>query len=403
VARVSRASTTREHLPVEPLDALRRRRSAKWQTYPSDVLPLALAEMDFATAPEISAVLRDAVDRSDLGYASPQPGLGEAFSDFAARRWAWDVRPSWVTAVTDVGLGIVELLRIFTHAGGAVVVNPPVYPPFFSWPREVEARRIEVPLAHGTDGYHLDLPALERAFVTRPAVYLICNPHNPVGRVHRREELEAVVELAKRYDVKVISDEIFAPLAFPGVTFTPLLKVRGADEVAVSVLSASKAFNIAGLKCAVIVPGSATMASALDYLPPEISWRAGHLGVLASMAAFAQGDNWLDRLIVTLDARRTLLDSLISERLPTVTWHCPEAGYLAWLNCSNFGSSLDVSQMFLTRSRVAVESGEDYGTGGEGRVRLNFATSAEILDEATAAMAATISDLLDGTPRSAKY
>jgi cysteine-S-conjugate beta-lyase len=390
VPGVRRASATLEQLPVEALDVLRRRRSAKWRTYPDDVLPLALAEMDFAIAPEVSDVLRDAVDRSDLGYASPQPGLGEAFSGFAARRWAWDVRPSWVTAVTDVGLGVVELLRVFTRAGDAVVVNPPVYPPFFSWPREVQARRIEVPLALGNDGYHLDLLALERAFVTRPAVYVLCNPHNPVGRVHRMEELEAVVELARKYGVKIISDEIFGPLVFPGMTFTPLLKVRGAEEIAVSVLSASKAFNIAGLKCAVIVTGSASMAAVLKHLPGEISWRAGHLGVIASMAAFAQGDNWLDRLLITLGARRALLESLIRERIPTVTWHRPEAGYLAWLNCANFSSNLDLGQMFLTRSRVALESGELYGTGGGGHVRLNFATSAEILDQATAAMAATI-------------
>jgi cystathionine beta-lyase len=392
-------STTFEQLPVEALDVLRRRRSAKWRTYPDDVLPLALAEMDFAVAPEVSSVLREAVDRSDLGYASPQPGLGEAFSGFATRRWAWDVQPSWVTAVTDVGLGVVELLRLFVKSGDAVVVNPPVYPPFFSWPREVKARRIEVPLVLGNDGYHLDLPLLERAFVKRPAVYILCSPHNPVGRVHRMDELEVVVELALKYGVKIISDEIFGPLSLPGATFTPLLKVRGADEVAISVLSASKAFNIAGLKCAVIVTGSATMASVLERLPREISWRAGHLGVIASMAAFAEGDNWLDRLLFTLDARRTLLDSLIRERIPAVTWRLPEAGYLAWLNCIRFTNEQDPNKIFLTRGRVALDSGELYGTGGGGHVRLNFATSAKILDQATAAMAVAMSNMPDETPQ----
>ena len=399
VQGVGRVSTTLGQLPVEALDMLRRRRSAKWRTHPDEVLPLDLAEMDFATAPEVTSVLREAVDRTDLGYASPQPGLGEAFSGFAARRWAWDVRPSWVTAVTDVGLGVVELLRLFVKPGDAVVVNPPVYPPFFSWPQEAKARRIEVPLVLGNDGYRLDIPALERAFATRPAVYVLCSPHNPVGRVHRREELEVVVELALKYGVKIISDEIFGPLALPGVTFTPLLKVRGADEVAVSVLSASKAFNIAGLKCAVIVTGSAAMASVLEHLPREISWRAGHLGVIASTVAFAEDDNWLDRLLFTLDARRRLLASLIRERIPTVTWRRPEAGYLAWLNCVNFSN--DPSQMFLSRGRIALDRGELYGTGGGGHVRLNFATSAKILDQATAAMAATMSTMSSATPQAA--
>jgi cysteine-S-conjugate beta-lyase len=393
--------TTPQQLPVEPLDVLRRRRSAKWRTYPGDVLPLALAEMDFATAPEISRVLREAVDASDLGYAAPHPGLGEAFSGFAARRWAWDVRPSWVTAATDVGVGVVEVLRLFARAGDAVVISPPVYSPFFSWPREVKARRVEVPLALDDDGYHLDLPALERAFAAHPAVYVLCSPHNPVGRVHRAQELEALVGLALKHDVKIIGDEVFGPLALPGAAFTPLLTIRQAGQVAVSVLSASKAFNISGLKCAVIVTGSATMASALEHLPGEISWRAGHLGVIGSMAAFAHGDDWLDSLLVTLDARRRLLGSLLGERMPAITWHGPEAGYLAWLNCASFRGDRDPSQLFLTRGRVALERGGAYGAVGEAYVRLNFATSAEILNQATAAMAAAIPDAPGGAREAA--
>jgi cysteine-S-conjugate beta-lyase len=393
--------TTPGQLPGEPLDVLRRRKSAKWRTYPRDVLPLALAEMDFAIAPEISRVLREAVDASDLGYAAPHPGLGEAFSGFAARRLAWDVRPSWVTAATDVGVGVVEVLRLFARAGDDVVISPPVYSPFFSWPREVKAHRIEVPLALGNDGYHLDLPALERAFAAHPAVYLLCNPHNPVGRVHRAAELEALVGLALKHHVKIISDEVFGPLSLPGATFTPLLTIPHAGRVAVSVLSASKAFNISGLKCAVIVTGSATMASALEHLPGEISWRAGHLGVLGSMAAFAHGDDWLDSLLITLDARRTLLGSLLSDRMPAITWHRPEAGYLAWLNCASFRGDLDPSELFLTGGRVALERGKDYGAAGAAYVRLNFATSAEILNQATAAMAAAIPDAPGGPFRAA--
>jgi cystathionine beta-lyase len=399
VSVVRRVNATHEELPVDPLDVLRQRRSRKWSTYPDDVLPLGLAEMDFAIAPEISHELHESVNRSDLGYASPQPGLGEAFSRFASRRWGLDVRPSWVTAVTDVGLGVVELLRLLTRASDTVVTSPPVYPPFFSWPSEAGARRIDVPLAFSSDGYHLDLTALDRAFRARPAVYLLCSPHNPVGRVYRMEELEALVELAVKYDVKIISDEVFGPLTLPGATFTPLLKVRGANEVAVSVLSASKAFNIAGLKCAVIISGSTRIASLLERLPWEVSWRAGHLGVIASMAAFDHCDNWLDRLLITLDGRRTLLDSLIRERIPTVTWHRPEAGYLAWLNCVNFSGNHEAKELFLTHSRVALDRGEAFGTGGNGYVRLNFATSHEILDQATAAMAIARPNLTGGTSR----
>jgi cystathionine beta-lyase len=348
--------------------------------------------MDFALAPEISLALRDAVGRSDIGYAWPGTELGDAFSGFAARHWNWPVRPSWVTAVTDVGLGMVELLRVFTRPGDNVVINPPVYPPFLNWPREVGLRKIEVPLLLGHDGYRLDLPGLERAFARHPAAYILCNPQNPVGRVHSATELAAVVDLARRYDVQVISDEIFGPLTFPEATFTPLLKVRGAGRVGVSVVSASKAFNIAGLKCAAIVAGSPEIAASLRGLPREVSWRAGHLGVLASVAAFTHGDQWLARLLRTLESRRALLGSLIRQRTPGITWHQPAASYLAWLDCSGLGLP-DVGETFLARGRVALDKGEQYGSGGKEFVRLNFATSAEILDHATSAMAAAIASV----------
>jgi cystathionine beta-lyase len=381
--------TTLEPLTAEALDVLRARRSAKWRAYPGDVLPLALAEMDFAVAPEISAVLADAVRRSDLGYAAPGTELGDAFAGFAARHWGWAVRPSWVTAVTDVGLGVVELLRVFTRPGDTVVISPPVYPPFLHWPHEAGLRKSEVPLVLRRDGYHLDLAGLEQAFARHPAAYILCNPQNPVGCVHSAAEIESVVDLARRYDVRLISDEIFGPLTFPEAAFTPLLSVRGAADVGVSVISASKAFNIAGLKCAVIVAGSDATADALKNLPREVSWRAGHLGVMASVAAFTHGDQWLVRLLMTLQSRRTLLSALLAERLPAVTWHQPAASYLAWLDCSSL-SLADAGDTFLARGRVGLDKGGPYGGGGKGFVRLNFATSPEILDQATAAMAAAI-------------
>jgi hypothetical protein len=182
-------------LPVDPLDVLRRRRSVKWQTYPADVLPLTVAEMDFALAPPVADVLREAVQRSDAGYAHAVPDLGRAIAGFAARRWNWDLDPAAVTAVTDVGVGVVELLRAATRPGDAVVISPPVYPPFFDWVPEAGARILEVPLAHGADGWHLDLAGLEAAFATHPAAYVLCNPHNPVGRVHTADELAALVRL----------------------------------------------------------------------------------------------------------------------------------------------------------------------------------------------------------------
>ena len=374
-------------LSVDPLEVLRQRRSAKWQTYPADVLPLTVAEMDFALAAPIADALREAVERSDVGYAKAVPDLGRALAGFASSRWNWDLDPASVTAVTDVGVGVVELLRVLTRPGDAVAISPPVYPPFFDWVAEAGTRLLEVPLACDAAGWRLDLAALEAAFATHPAAYVLCNPHNPVGRVHSADELAALVRLARIYRVAIVSDEIHAPLVLPGATFTPLLTVPGAAEVAVSVLSASKAWNLAGLKCAAVVTAAPRMAAVTAQLPADTRWRIGHFGVISAVAAFTAGGPWLDQLLLTLDHRRLLLCDLLRQRLPMLTWHPPEATFLAWLNCTALGADDRAQERFLDHGRVALEPGLRFGAAGSGYARLNFATSPGILDEATARMA----------------
>jgi cysteine-S-conjugate beta-lyase len=374
-------------LSVDPLEVLRQRRSAKWQTYPADVLPLTVAEMDFALAAPIAEALREAVERSDAGYAMAVPDLGRALAGFAARRWNWDLDPASVTAVTDVGVGVVELLRVLTRPGDAVAISPPVYPPFFDWVAEAGTRLLEVPLACDAAGWHLDLAALEAAFATHPAAYVLCNPHNPVGRVHSADELAALVRLARIYRVAIVSDEIHGPLVLPGATFTPLLTVPGAAEVAVSVLSASKAWNLAGLKCAAVVTAAPRMAAVTGRFPADTRWRIGHFGVISAVAAFTAGEPWLDQLLRTLDHRRLLLSDLLGQRLPMLTWHPPEATFLAWLNCTALGPDNQARERFLDHGRVALEPGLHFGAAGSGYARLNFATSPDILDQATARMA----------------
>jgi cysteine-S-conjugate beta-lyase len=379
-----------DELPVAPLSELARRRSAKWRRFPADVIPMHVAEMDFALAPPVQAALREAVDASDVGYSSAAPELGEAYAGFAAARWGWSVDPAAVTAVTDVGVGVVELLRVFTRPGDVVAISPPVYPPFFDWTPEAGVRTLEVPLRRGESGYSLDLAAIEAAFAQHPAVYVLSNPHNPVGRVHTAEELSGLVRLAQRYRVTLVSDEIHAPLVLPGAAFTPILSMPGAADVAVAVVSASKAFNLAGLKCAAVVTASARMAAAVESFPPDARWRTGHLGVIASVAAFRAGGPWLDQLLHTLDARRTQLGQLLRDRLPAIAWHPPEATYLAWLDCRKLGDD-DPQRLFLDRARVGLEPGIHFGAAGVGHVRLNFGTGSHVLDEATARLAAALS------------
>jgi cysteine-S-conjugate beta-lyase len=383
-----------DELPVAPLDELRRRRSAKWRRYPQDVLPLPVAETDFALAPCVRDALREAVERSDTGYAMAMGVLGPAFSSFAAARWDWRVDPDRVTSVADVGVGAIELLRVL-GPGRPVVVNPPVYAPFYHWVHDSGTSLVEVPLVAGPDGYRLDLAGLERAFAAGAAAYLLCNPHNPVGRAHTRDELVAVVDLARRYGVLIVSDEIHAPLVLPGARFTPVLDLPGAPGIAVALHSASKAFNLAGLKCAVIVTADPAMDAFVARLPEDTPWRIGHFGVLASVAAFTEGHAWLDRLVHTLDRRRARLGELLSERLPDVTWVPPEATYLAWLDCTALGRGEEPWRLFLDRGKVALEPGPRFGAGGSGFVRFNFATGDDVLDRATAAMAEAVSRAAD--------
>ncbi|GAA3775544.1 MalY/PatB family protein [Micromonospora maritima] len=380
------------------LDQLRRRTSVKWRLHPPDVLPLWVAEQDVPLAPPVAEALRRAVELGDTGYAYGT-AYAEALGGFAARRWDWaDFPVGRTTLVPDVMTGAVEVLRLVTDPGDAVVVCPPVYPPFYAFVTHAGRQVVEAPL--GAD-LRIDHAALDEAFRRaralgpRPA-FLLCNPHNPTGVVHRRDELEAVAELATRHGVRVVSDEIHAPLALTGARFTPYLTVAGAGD-AFALVSASKAWNLAGLKAALAVAGG-DAADDLARMPEEVSHGPSHLGVLAHTAAFRDGGPWLDALLGGLDANRALLGSLLADHLPTVSWRPPEGTYLAWLDCTGLGVPTDApaggvasdlagpARMFLDRARVALSSGHVFGTGGTGFVRLNFATSPAVLTEAVTRM-----------------
>lgn len=192
------------------------------------------------------------------------------------------------------------------------------------------------------------------------------------------------------YRVPIISDEIHAPLVLPGADFTPLLTVPGAQDVAVSMLSASKAWNLAGLKCAAIVTASPAMRAVVDRLPPDARWRTGHFGVIATVAALTDGVDWLDRLLATLDQRRRELTGLLQSRLPEIGFRPPDATYLAWLDCRGIGVDDAPRELFLSHGDVALEPGLRFGAQGSGYVRLNFATSTDILDGATTGMARAV-------------
>jgi cysteine-S-conjugate beta-lyase len=351
-----------------------------------------VAETDVVLAPAVSDALRRAVEVSDTGYANPGGGLSEAFAAFADQRWGWTIEADDVRLAPDVGVAMIETLRTFVRPGDKIAFSPPVYPPFFDWVREVGCEIVEAPLTRDDDGWRLDLAAIERAFDQGARAYLLCNPHNPVGRVHSREELAALAVLSDRYDAVVVSDEIHAPLALPGSSFTPYLAVDDAARShGLALHSASKAWNLAGLKCALIVAPNGTAdgpARVRAGLPAELPWRAGHLGVLANKAAYADGAEWLDRLVVALDDNRRLLEELLHEHLPRIGYVPPQASYLAWLDAAAAGWGADPTASLAEQCKVALSRGLDFGRQGAGFLRLNLGCSPETLREAVRRMAA---------------
>jgi cysteine-S-conjugate beta-lyase len=371
------------------LDNLRERRSLKWTMYPPDVLPMWIAEMDTPLARPITDALHAAVERGDTGYESAGQ-LPGTYAEFSANRFGWRPDPAKIRLVPDVMHGIVADLRLLTRPGNGVVINPPVYHPFFSYLRLAERRIVECPLDVDADGrWSLDLDRLAHCFADPGvAAYLLCNPHNPTGTVFSRAELTAVVELAARYDVRVLVDEIHAPLVLPGATHVPYLSLPGAGQ-AVAFASASKAWNLAGLKSALTIAG-AEVAPALERQPEEAFFGSGIFGVIANEAAFGQGKPWLDALISGLDANRHLLGSLLESSLPGVRYRVPDATFLAWLDCRALDLPDDPAAVFLEKGRVAVNSGPMFGAPGAGYVRLNFATAPAHLVEGVNRMATAL-------------
>lgn len=372
------------------LEELRRRTSMKWRTYPQDVLPLWVAEMDVPLAEPVAQAIRDAVALGDTGYPAGT-AYAEALAGFARERWSWDGLAVERTAVVpDVMLGIVEMLKLVSGPGDPVVVNSPVYPPFHQFVGNMGRQVVEAEL--GADG-RIDFEVLEDVFArvhkgaARPA-YLLCSPHNPTGAVHSAEELADVAALARTYGVRVVADEIHAPLMAAGATFVPYLSVPGAES-GLSLMSASKAWNLAGLKAAVAVAGP-DAADDLARLPEEVGHGPSHVGVIAHTAALRDGGAWLDALLSGLDDNRRLLAQLLAEALPAVRYEPAQATYLAWLDCRALELCGDPADVFLERGRVALNSGVPFGTGGAGFVRLNLATSPELITEAVRRMAAAL-------------
>ncbi|WP_255950851.1 MalY/PatB family protein [Streptomyces odontomachi] len=390
IPRDTPASRAANPLQQLSLEQLRRRTSMKWRAYPEDVLPVWVAEMDVPLAEPVTRAIRDAVELGDTGYPAGTV-YAEALAAFARKRWGWDgIDVERTAIVPDVMLGVVEMLKLVSGPGDPVVVNCPVYPPFYMFAGNLGRTVVEAPL--DVSG-RIDFTVLEDVFGrvasggARP-VYLLCSPHNPTGTVHTAAELAHVARLAEAYGVRVVVDEIHAPVVPEGAVFVPYLSVPGGER-GLSLMSASKGWNLAGLKAALALAGPAA-ADDLARIPEEVSHGPSHLGIIAHVAALRDGGDWLDAVLAGIDGNRRLLVDLLARHLPAVRCTPGQGTYLAWLDCRGLGLGDDPAAAFLERGRVALNPGSSFGTGGAGFVRMNLATSPELITEAVRRMATAL-------------
>ena len=377
-------------LSALPLSQLQNRRSAKWRMFPNDVLPLPVAEMDFEIAKPIRDVLEEMIKGSDTGYLGPIPELGINLAKFSKARWDWEIDPEQVFVATDVGVGMVEMARMVVNPGDLIMINSPVYHNMNNWIAELKCKSYDAPLTKTGLHYTMDLKAIEKGYAAGVKAHFLCSPHNPVGTVFTKEELAELAELAKKYDVTVFSDEIHAPLTFDAKNFVPFLAVsETAREVGICVTAASKSWNLAGLKCATIITAHPKQLERAKSMPMAVHYRASLFGAVASAVAYECAD-WLDSAIATMDSNRSYLATLLEKELPSVGYRIPDFSYLAWLDLKELNLGENPSDILLEKGKLAVNAGVTFGAESASFVRLNFATSEEILDEAVSRMVSCV-------------
>lgn len=367
-------------LEEDPFDVsdeeLRQRTSAKWRAFPQGTWPAWVAEMDVTIAEPIQWALEQAVANSDAGYQF-SADVPRALTEYLHRAQGVTVDPTRVMVLADVLSGIAQSLDVLCPPNPGVIITPPIYAPFFTTvTRVAKGRTVEVPLLRSETGWAYDLEGLGTA-MARDDVHalLLSHPHNPTGLMADEATMAAMLQLAARHGVLVISDEIHAPLVHPGESFTSFLGVdhHGADVVVP--LSASKAWNIPGLKCAQLIAGSTAVATRLEAgVPMEIRYGAGHFGVLGTIAAYDHGSSWLTAVRWTIAQNTATAAKLVAEHLPLASYAPAPASYLAWLELQAYGHD-DPATIVQERSQLVTNSGLPFGAQGTGCLRLNIGTA----------------------------
>jgi cystathionine beta-lyase len=360
--------------------------SSKWRKYGPDVLPLWVADMDFQSPEPVIRALRERVEHGVFGYLTfEQPEFHELFADRLLKRYGWRVSPDAVVLIPGVIPGFNVAGRILSTPGDGLVLQTPVYPPILRAASSIGLTREEAPLARRTNGrYEVDIDAFTAAIRDRTRLFLLCNPHNPVGRVFTRDELTSLAQVCLRRGLAIVADEIHCELTLGSQRHTPIASLD--PEIAertITLMAPSKTFNLAGLKCSVAVIPNAALREKFVNGRIDLVQTVNVLGYTAAFAAYRDGQPWLDELLRYLEANRDFVTEYVRTRLPGVAMYPPEATYLAWLDCRNAGEAgRDPYTFFLERARVALNDGVLFGPGGAGHVRLNFGCPRSMLAKA---------------------
>jgi cystathionine beta-lyase len=365
----------------------RRSDSAKWGHYEADVLPLWVADMDFVSAEPILRALHERVQHGVFGYAFPPNELQEAIVARLGSLYGWVITPDDIVFVPGVVPGFNVACRAMSDPGDGILVQPPVYYPFLSAPgnANLALQCAEVYLDSGR--YGIDYGEFEGAITDRTSLFLFCNPHNPVGRVYERDELLQLAEICLRHGLVICSDEIHCDLLYSGHRHLPIASL--APEIAertITLMAPSKTYNIAGLHCSFAVIQNVELRERYCAACAGILHGANVLGYTAALAAYRDGQEWLDQVLAYLEDNRDIVTQYAQEHLPGIDAIVPEGTFLAWLDCRRAGIAGKPGDFFLQDARVALNEGDKFGSGGEGYVRLNFACPRSTLVEALGRM-----------------
>jgi cystathionine beta-lyase len=357
--------------------------SHKWQKYPGGVIPLWVADMDFVSPEPVVEALHRRVDHRVFGYSRPERDLSLVIQERMKRLYGWDIKEEEIVFIPGVVPGLSLSFQTCASPGEGVLVQPPVYFHFISDPVRRGRLLSDPPLVEKGETYEIDFDAFERSITDSTKIFLLCNPHNPVGRVFTPAELTRLAEICLRRHVTICSDEIHCDLVYPGFRHTPIaaLGPEVADRT-ITLMSPSKTFNLAGLGAAFAVIKNPDLRERWTREAHGLVPQVNIMGHTAALAAFAEGQEWLDQVLAYLQGNRDLIARYVRERLPQIRMARMEATYLAWLDCRGARIPGNPSAFFLREARVALNDGREFGKGGEGFVRLNFACTRETLKEA---------------------